>query len=109
MPDDNQNNWSEYSKLVLKELETLGSGIGSLQNEQQALRDGVSRLQSNESKVDEIKEWKNKVNEVSSPTQMKELVKKVDDLNAFRIKATGIFIAVQFIMAIIAFAMKLTG
>jgi len=108
MSDENPNGWNEYSKLVLKELETLASNIDGLQVEIHALRTEITKLQSNESKIDEIKDWKDKVNEVSSPTQMKEYIDKVDDLNAFKIKAIGGFASVQFIIVIVGFFLKFT-
>jgi len=33
MGEGNQNGWNEYSKLVLKELETLATGIDSLRQD----------------------------------------------------------------------------
>ena len=108
MSDENQDGWNEYSKLVLKELETLAGNIDGLQAEIHALRTEITKLQSNESKIDEIKDWKDKVNEVSSPTQMKEYIDKVDDLNAFKIKAIGVFAGVQFIMVVVGFFLKFT-
>ena len=106
MSEEVQNNWNEYSRLVLKELETLSDGVSALQEEIKDIKTEITKLQLKESRIDEIKDWKDKVNEISSPTQMKEYINKVDELNAFKIKAAGIFIAVQFIMAVVAFLMK---
>ena len=35
---DNQNGWNEYSRLVLKELETLADGIDGLRGELQEVK-----------------------------------------------------------------------
>ena len=45
MSSDNQNGWNEYSKLVLKELETLGDGIESLKVEIQEVRQEMTKIQ----------------------------------------------------------------
>lgn len=104
MPED--NGWSEYSRLVLKELETLASSIQSLNVEIQDLKQEIARMREREDRVDELRAWKEKVDEVASPTQMQNLVKDVDDLKMFKTKAITIFAVVQFGMAFFAWAMK---
>lgn len=95
----NHDNWNEYSRLVLKELETLGHGIDSLRSDLQEVRSDISKIQVRLDTVDELKTWKKNVEEVTSVTQLKELVKSVDDLKSFKIKAVTIFTVVQFVMA----------
>ena len=104
MPED--NGWSEYSRLVLKELETLASSIQSLNAEIQDLKQEIARMREREDRVDELRVWKEKIDEVASPTQMQALVKDVDDLKMFKTKAITIFAVVQFGMAFFAWAMK---
>jgi len=94
-----QSGWNEYSKLVLKELETLASGIESLSTEMQKLRDAIHRLELRESKVNELRVWKEKVDEAFSPTQMKVLVDKVSDHDSFKTRAVTVFTVIQFLMA----------
>ncbi len=106
MSDGKQNGWNEYSKLVLKELESLADGIDSLNSEIQTIKQDLVEIKTKESRIDEIRIWKEKVDEVASPTQLKELIQKVDDLNSFKIKAIGVFIAVQFMMGAIAWYLK---
>ena len=98
-----ENGWSEYSRLVLKELETLASSIQSLNAEIQDLKQEIARMREREDRVDELRAWKEKVDEVASPTQMQTLVK---DLKMFKTKAITIFAVVQFGMAFFAWAMK---
>ena len=100
------NGWSEYSKLVLKELETLASSIQSLNSEIQELKQEIARMREREDRVDELRAWKDKVDEVASPTQLQALVKEVDDLKMFKTKAITVFAVVQFGMAFFAWAMK---
>ncbi len=105
----NQNGWNEYSRLVLKELETLGNSIDGLRGELQEVKQELAKMQVREDKVDEIKAWKEKIDEVASPTQMKELVDEVAELKTFKTKAITIFAVVQFAMAAYVWAMKVMG
>ena len=95
----NENGWSEYSKLVLKELETLAGAITSLNSEIQELKQEIARMREREDRVDELRAWKDKVDEVASPTQLGTALREVDDLKQFKTKAVTIFAVVQFIMA----------
>jgi len=106
MSGDNQNGWNEYSKLVLKELETLSDGIDGLKTELQEVRQDIAKMQVREDKVDELRIWKEKVDEVISPTQLKDLVRSIDELKVFRIRAVTVFAVVQFSMAAYIWLMK---
>ena len=59
-----------------------------------------------EDKVIELREWKQKIDDVVSPTQLSKLVQEVQDLNNFKIKAITIFAVIQFAMGAIIFAMN---
>ena len=104
MPED--NGWSEYSRLVLKELETLASSIQSLNAEIQDLKQEIARMREREDRVDELRTWKEKIDEVASPTQLQNLTKEVEDLRLFKTKAVTVFAVVQFGMAFFAWATK---
>jgi hypothetical protein len=95
-----ENGWGEYSKLVLKELETLASGIEFLRAELHDVKQELAAIRAKENKVDELREWKNKVDDVVSPTQLKTLVGDVQDLKMFKTKAVTIFAVIQFLMAL---------
>ena len=105
MPEEN-NGGSEYSRLVLKELETLASSIQALNAEIQDLKQEIARMREREDRVDELRAWKEKVDEVASPTQLQVALKEVDELKQFKTKAVTIFAVVQFAMGAIVFAMK---
>ena len=102
----NENGWTEYSRLVLKELETLAKGIDDLRKELQDVKQELAKMQVREDKVEEIKVWKEKIDEVASPTQLKEIMKEVDELKLFKTKAITVFAVVQFAMAVIVFAQR---
>ena len=101
-----ENGWAEYSRLVLKELETLATGIEALRTELQDVKQELAKFQSKEDKVDELRAWKEKIDEVASPSQLKELTKEVDELKLFKTKAITVFAVVQFGMAFWAWASK---
>ena len=101
--------WSEYSRLVLKELETLATAITSLNSEIQDLKQEIARMREREDRVDELRAWKEKVDEVASPSQLQVMVKDVDDLKMFKTKAITIFAVVQFGMAAAMWAIKMFG
>jgi uncharacterized protein Yka (UPF0111/DUF47 family) len=107
MPDNHQNGWNEYSKLVLKELESLADSIDNLNVQLQEVKQELIEIRAKEDRIDDLKAWKEKIDEVTSPTQLKELMIKVDELNSFKIKAIGVFISVQFIMGAIAWYLKI--
>tara|TARA_Y100001970_G_C14235723_1_gene861654 strand:- start:2814 stop:3134 length:321 start_codon:yes stop_codon:yes gene_type:complete len=104
MPEE--NGWSEYSRLVLKELETLATTIKDLNSEIQELKQEIARMREREDRVDELRAWKEKIDEVASPTQLQVVVDEVQDLKLFKTKAITVFAVVQFGMAFFAWAMK---
>tara|TARA_Y100001936_G_scaffold205677_1_gene209718 strand:+ start:73 stop:399 length:327 start_codon:yes stop_codon:yes gene_type:complete len=106
MSDGSQNGWNEYSRLVLKELETLSDSIDGLRTELVEVKQELAKMQAKEDKVDELRAWKEKVDEVASPTQLGNALKELDDLKQFKTKAITIFAVVQFAMGAIVFAMK---
>ena len=107
MSNKDQNGWNEYSRLVLQELERLSDNIDSLKGELQEVRQEIAKMQVREDKVEEIKLWKEKIDEVASPTQLKELTNEVADLKTFKTKAVTVFVVVQFLMAAYAWAIKI--
>ena len=101
-----ENGWGEYSRLVLKELETLASGIESLRTELQEVKQEMVKMQVREDAVREIKVWKDKIDEVASPSQLKDALKEIEELKLFKTKAVTIFAVIQFAMAAIVFAQR---
>jgi predicted nucleic acid-binding Zn-ribbon protein len=107
MPENKQNGWNEYSKLVLKELESLNDNIDGLNSEIQHVKQEIAKMQVREDKVDEIKVWKEKIDDVVSPTQLSAALKEIEDLRAFKTKAVTIFMVVQFMMGTAMYILKI--
>lgn len=95
----NQNGWNEYSKLVLKELEVLAAGMAALKHEMQDLKQELTELRLREDKVKELRDWKEKIDDVVSPSQLRDNIRSIDELRQFKTKAITVFAVVQFIMA----------
>jgi len=102
----NENGWGEYSRLVLKELETLASGIKELNDNINEIKREMTEIRAKEDKVQELVKWKERIDEVTSPSQLKELQVQVDELKSFKTQAVTVFAVVQFAMAAIVFAMN---
>jgi len=107
MADD--SGWSEYSKLVLKELATLASSIQSLNNEIQELKQEIARMREREDRVEELRAWKDKVDEVASPSQLQTALKEIESLKEFETKSVTVFMVVQFLMATAVAVSKIIG
>ena len=102
------NGWETYSKLVLQQLETMSSGIEGLRTELQDVKNQLTELKAREDRVQDLKVWKEKIDEVASPTQMKIKFKEVEDLKTFKTRAVTMFMMVQAAMGIaIAVALEI--
>ena len=99
--EKNQNGWNEYSKLVLRELERLNENYESLREEL-----GIIRNEVGKNDTESLKKWKNSVDEVFSPTQMKELHRDVAELKSFKTSAMTVFWVMQFLMALMVAVSK---
>jgi uncharacterized protein YoxC len=103
----NDNGWNEYSRMVLKELESLAVGINGLRTEIEGLKREITELRAKEDKISEIAEWKRRIDEVASPTQLKDLQQQVLGLQDFKVKATTAFVAAQMVVAVALALIKL--
>lgn len=105
---ENQNGWETYSKLVLQQLETMSNGIDSLRTEFQDVKDQLTSLKAKEDRVQDLKIWKEKMDEAATPSQVKEALQSVEELKVFRTKAVTMFMVVQTMMGIaMAWALEL--
>ena len=93
------NGWDTYSKLVLQQLETLANGIEGLRTELQAVKVQLLELKAKEDRIQELKTWKEKIDDVMSPPQLKEALEEIENLKTFKTKAITAFAVVQFFMA----------
>ena len=102
MGTDKQNGWNEYSRLVLAELEKLNKKVDENTEDIHLLRQDLIKLESLKDEMSDVKGWKKEVDEVVSPTQMKELSKEVDELKTFKTKSITIWVVIQIVFGILA-------
>jgi DNA repair exonuclease SbcCD ATPase subunit len=73
---DEKDTWGEYSKLVLKELERLNESTEKMRTDMDTrfneLNTKITEIKNIEGKVASQSAWIDKVNDVWSPSQMKE-------------------------------------
>ena len=100
MSTSSQNGWNEYSKLVIAELERLNEGINSLNSEIQDLKKEITEIKVKEDNVRELKSWKSSLDEVTRPTQSKEIIKDVADRKTFKTQAVTVWLVVQVLFGI---------
>lgn len=93
------NGWETYSKLVLQQLETMSSGIEALRIELQDVKGQLTELKAKEDRVQDIKAWKEKLDDVASPPQIKAALQEIEELKEFKTKAVTMFMVIQALMA----------
>ena len=93
------NGWDTYSKLVLQQLESLSGGIDGLRSELQDVKEQLTELKAKEDRVQDLKSWKEKFDEVASPTQLQIRFEEIEELKEFKKKAVTMFMVVQAAMA----------
>jgi hypothetical protein len=96
-----QNSWSEYSRLVIAELERLNDGISKLNVDIQDLKREIAELKVKEDNVKELKKWKESVDEVTSPSQLRDTIKDVAELKTFKTQAVTVWVVVQILFGIV--------
>jgi|TARA_R110000824_G_scaffold12966_1_gene56578 Tfp pilus assembly protein PilO len=100
--------WETYSKLVLQQLETMSTGIEGLRSELQDVKEQLTELKAKEDRVQDLKAWKEKMDDVTSPPQLKTALIEIEELKIFKTKAVTMFMVVQAAMGVaIAFALEI--
>ena len=95
-----ESSWGQYSRLVLQQLETLSNGIEGLRTELQDVKNQLTELKAKEDRVQDLKDWKEKIDEVASPSQLQIKFEEVEELKIFKTKAVTMFMVVQAIMGV---------
>ncbi len=93
------NGWETYSKLVLQQLETMSSGIEGLRSELQHVKEQLTELKAKEDRVQDLKTWKEKMDDIASPPQIKEALEEIERLKEFKTKSVTMFMVIQSLMA----------
>lgn len=101
---DEKESWGEYSKLVIKELERLNDSTERMRTNMESnfneLNTKITELKSIESKVSGQSAWIEKVNEVWSPSQMKEAKDEIYKQKSRWVAAIAVIAFVQILVGI---------
>ena len=82
----------------------MAQGIKDLNESLQDVKREITEIRAREDKVQDLVKWKDRIDEVASPTQLKTLKDEVEELKLFKTKAVTVFAVIQFIMAVAVFA-----
>jgi ElaB/YqjD/DUF883 family membrane-anchored ribosome-binding protein len=89
----------EYNELILDLLKEQGKDISDI-------KEDIAELKTAKHIVKDYKDWKGKVDEVWSPTQMKEVKNEVYTQKEQWTKTIGILIGVELVVGVILFFLK---
>ena len=96
--------WSDYSKLVLKELERLNENYEKMSldivTRFQEMNNTMSEFKNTERQVSDQKIWTKEVNDVWSPAQMKEAK---DEIYSQKNKWIATIAIIAFIQVVVGF------
>lgn len=91
--------FKEIRKEIADELKQLGKDMEELKRD-------IIEVKLKEDKLLELAEWKKRMEEITSPTQLDELHKSVFYLQQFKTTATTAFIAAQMVIGIVLALIK---
>jgi predicted RNase H-like nuclease (RuvC/YqgF family) len=95
--------WAHYVKVLLTEIKEINNNVKNLEDRIADLKNDMitmtAQYVAKDDKLHELEEWKKKIDEVASPTQLGAMTRQVDELKTFKAKAITIFAVVQFGMA----------
>ena len=95
--------WAHYVKVLLTEIKEINNNVKNLEERIADLKNDMvgmtAQYVAKDDKLHELEEWKKKIDEVASPTQLGAMTKQVDELKTFKAKAITVFAVVQFGMA----------
>jgi hypothetical protein len=108
---EDSGNWSNYSKLVLKELvrlnedsskvkEDMDSGFKELNSKLIEINTKLGEMKSIESKIESHAKWIEKTNEIWSISQMKEAKDEIYQQKSRWVAAIAIISFIQILLTI---------
>ena len=105
-----KDTWGEYSKLVLNELQRLNENYENLRSDVDKrlneMNQKLTEVKNIEGKVATHSGWIDKVNDVWSPSQMKEAK---DEIYKQKNRMTAVFSVLAFLQILITIAIAVWG
>jgi hypothetical protein len=93
--------WAEYSKLVLKELDRMNNNYETLRENIENINSKLNDVKNTEKSLQDLKVWQDKINDVWSPSQMKEAKDEVYKQKNRWTATIAILLFIQVIIGII--------
>jgi len=93
---ENTGDWEANSKLVLKQLDVLANSIASITDELKKVNSEIAGMHIREDRIRELREWKEKIDDVTSHANLKDSLKKIEELEKFKTQAITVFAIAQF-------------
>lgn len=101
---DGNDTWGEYSKLVLKELQNLNDNYADMRKDMDTrfgeLNTRLTEFKNTEVKVVSHSNWIERINDVWSPSQMKEAKDEIYKQKTRWVAAIAIISFVQMVVGI---------
>jgi predicted RNase H-like nuclease (RuvC/YqgF family) len=103
MPEESQNGWSQWSKVVLHELERMNEGFEKLTEEFQNFKVEVAKEIASKKEVDSIREEMNRLNleHAKDSSKMAQRIARLE--TELKIKA-GLFGALGSLLGVVIMA-----
>lgn len=100
MAEKEKNTWTEWSMHVLAELERSHKNDEAIKQELTEIKDKINQLSIVRSDVNDLKDWKVRMEDAATPSQLKQKLQDVEDLKTFKTQAVTLYLVVQAITAI---------
>ena len=102
--------WQQYIQIILAEVKEINQNVQKLEDRigdlEKHLVEFRATSTAKDEKLKDLEIWKKSIDEVASPSQLKEHVLQIDQLKTFKAKAITVFAVVQFGMAIALFVAR---
>ena len=99
--DEKTEDWTVWSKHILKELERLNTNYEIIRQELSDVKEELAVIKNQQTVVGELKQWKREMDEVTSPTQLKDLKTEVENLKTFKTVSTTVWVVIQILFALL--------
>jgi chromosome segregation ATPase len=93
--------WKEKINNELSKIETTHSELLDIKEWKNKNEDNIQDIKNIKEKAMSISNWKGEIDEVMSPTQMKELVVEMEKSKKFRTVATTVWVIVQLVITLL--------
>lgn len=94
-----QENKEINQNLIISNLDSVGKNLENISSDIKDIKKDIKDLESSFYKIDDLKAWKDKMDDVCSPNSLKESIEKLKQLEEFRVKSVTLFAIAQALIA----------